>query len=411
MKKYLIATNSKAIPYKEILHEISISSISFVVPEMLLTLDESSALRREGAEIYEIKNYLQDGLTEKFCYDIYQKFPYDRLIAHTEKDLLWAGKIRELFNIEGQKYSSALAFRDKFIMKSKAQENGIKAPYFKKIESPSDLLSFHHAHDFPLIVKPCRESFGIGVRMLRNMSEISNFIKENLNIKHESNWLVETYVKGDMYQVDGIIRDGRAVFVWPSKSIHHWVDITSAKVVGRYFLDPYNPFLNRLNDYAKRVASCFSLERNAIFHLEFFHEAETNELVFCEIASRVGGARGRDIWINSFGIDLGAEFIRSQAGLPFSSLDSMNKLPTSIGGYLLFPTKKGVLDKSPVACNLPGVKEYKKFLEEGLYCHGSQDLSQLSCLVTLSASSEKSFLKKARSLASWYEKEFEWREP
>lgn len=410
MTKYLIATTNKEIPYKKILHEIPTENIGFVVPDTLLASDAKSSFSSGGTKVYEIKNYFQGGLIEKVCYDIYQQFPYDRLIAHTEKDLLWAGKLRELLKIEGQQYLSALAFRDKFIMKNIAHHNAIKTPYFAKIESSSDLLHFSHTYGFPFIVKPCRESFSIGIKILKNINDLNNFIRENLNIKHESIWLAETYIRGEMYQVDGIIKDGQAVFVWPSKSVHHWLDITSAQVVGRYFLEPYNALIPRLNDYAISVASCFPMEKNAIFHLEFFHEADTDDLVFCEIASRVGGARGRDIWINSFKVDLGAEFIRSQAGLPFSCLDSMNRLPMSIDGYLLFPIKKGVLKKNPLMCNVPGVKEYKKFLEDGLYCHSSQNLSQIACLVTLSAESEKHFQAKTKHLMNWYEKEFEWRE-
>lgn len=408
MSKYLIVTNMKSIPYREILKEISPSDMFFLLPEMLLTAEEKSYFSKEGIGFQEVANYLCDGIIEKVCCDIHKWFPFNKIIANTEKDLLWAARVRELLKIEGQSYSSALVFRDKFIMKSVARKQGIKTPHFAKIESASDLLDFSQKERFPFIVKPCRDSLSIGVHLLKNEGDLENFIRQNLNIRHEANWIAENYVQGEMYQIDGIIKDGKVELLWPSKSIRHWLDITAGQIVGKYFLEPGNPFLTKLNEFAENVVSRFPVEKNTIFHLEFFYEKSTNDLVFCEIASRVGGLRGRNIWINGFGIDIGAEFIRAQAGLPFTFSNAKNKLPTTVDGYLLFPIRNGRLKKAPEVCKLPGVKEYKKLLENEKTYQLSQNLSQLACVATLSADSEVDFMAKAKTLADWYENEFEW---
>lgn len=409
MSKYLIVgTRNKKIPYARILHEVNAQDICLIVPEKWYSTEDLISLKEDYGSVFLCPFMQEKATAESVCFQVFKSFPYQRLITHTEKDILWAARLRDLLHIKGQPYKDALLLRDKLFMKEIVSQKGFKTPNFSKIESSSGLILFAEKFDFPIVVKPRRGTGSEGIHILNNLEDIYNFSEKELDPQHESSWLAESYIEGTMYQIDAILEEGEIIVAWPSRSINRWLDIRTEKMVGRYFLEPENIMTQRLIQYAKDLIKIFPVEQRAIFHIEVFHTQE-DALVFCEIASRVGGLRGREAWIKSFNIDLGAQAIRAQAGLPFD-LSSSFLEPQNISGYLLFPKKNGSLEDAPEMCPISGVQEYTRFIN----CMEKQDVSQhvldLSCVIVLTASSEKEYLQKTAEISKWYERTYKWKE-
>ena len=78
------------------------------------TLD---ALKKQFGQVKEVRNYKDDKEIEKIVKECHQHFPLEKIIALEEGDILRAAFLRQILDLKGQSYESALAFRDKIKMK------------------------------------------------------------------------------------------------------------------------------------------------------------------------------------------------------------------------------------------------------------------------------------------------------
>lgn len=407
MKKiFIMGMAHKKIPYREIFMDLSSRDIYLALPDESYSEKDLKKIENQYGKFFTY--YSQNQNPESFCYELYQSTPYDRLIAPLESDILWAGRLRDLLSIPGQSYKSALLFRDKFLMKKHVKKFGFKTPSFAKIESESDLLAFIEKEKFPVLVKPRRGTASEGIYILKNFEEVKIFSKNNISLQHENHFLAESYILGNVYQIDGLVKNGKLIFAWPSATIRRCLDICSGSAVGRHFLSDQHPLLKGLLQYAKNIIETFPTGDAMIFHLECFHENKNN-FTFCEIASRVGGLRGRDTWIESFGIDLGKEAMRAQADLPLSVTVDSELKPKNISGYILFPKRDGFLQSMPLDCSVPGVIEYTPFIKPKESYQKSNGLRDIACVIVLSAPSEELFFKYFQKSLIWYENSYLWK--
>lgn len=68
------------------------------------------------------------------------------VVARSEADVLRAARLREVLGVPGQDFASALAFRDKVLMKSLLRERGVSVPEFAPVRIPLDLFAFLREH-------------------------------------------------------------------------------------------------------------------------------------------------------------------------------------------------------------------------------------------------------------------------
>ncbi|QNU24249.1 hypothetical protein [Geobacillus zalihae] len=78
------------------------------------------------------KKFQDNGLVDYDAIELYEQNPYDAIIALDETEIVRAARLRERFNLRGQNMKSALAFRDKVIMKDYVSSAGLKTPAYKK---------------------------------------------------------------------------------------------------------------------------------------------------------------------------------------------------------------------------------------------------------------------------------------
>ncbi|WP_211749306.1 carboxylate--amine ligase [Paenibacillus sp. Marseille-Q4541] len=262
------------------------------------------------------------------------------VIATSEFDILRAGRIRNYLDIEGQSYDSANAFRNKVIMKTILQEGGLSVPPFRKVTSVIDILEFSEIHGFPIVIKPIYGSGSSDVFVLENESDIFGFAQNEIKPNQE----VEIFIEGDMYHIDGLIVDSEIRFIWPSKYINGCLSFQDKTFNGSYLLDESNPLFNRLITFVKEALILLPTPKDTSFHAEVFH-TPSDELIFCEIASRTGGGLIRETIKGSFDLDLTQASVQAQCGLKNGLADEYPCL--TAGGFILIPTQEGVLISLP----------------------------------------------------------------
>jgi len=269
-----------------------------------------------------------------YLLDLNKQNKIEKVVAAHEFDLQKAAYLRDYLKIPGQTGESANAFRDKYEMK-KLLKNVVKTPSFKKIANVFDVITFKEENGYPFVVKPVDSAGSVGVEIIKTDEDLHRVLEKGI----ESNLIAESFVEGDMYHVDGLYADGELLLSQPSIYLNGCLAFQENKYLASVMLEEGNPYYNRLNKATKEVLLHLPTPDHAIaFHAEFFVTPQ-DEIIFCEIASRVGGGMVPEGIKHTTGIDLLVESIRGQAGLALNNIESNGLL----GGFIIIPPKKGKL--------------------------------------------------------------------
>jgi hypothetical protein len=101
--------------------------------------------------------------------------------------------------------------------------------------------------------------------------------------------MVEKFIEGTMYHVNGILKDKKLVAVWPFQYLNTNFGFTKGSFYGNASIQPKDEIYEKLIDITKKVLE--ALPKCNVFHLELFYSR--NEFYVCEIAARrPGGSIG-----------------------------------------------------------------------------------------------------------------------
>ena len=303
-----------------------------------------------------------------------------------------------------KRIQAACAFRDKITMKQLAQAAGIKVPKFTILSLPTDLITFQQDVGFPFVLKPARGAGASGITILRNMGDVYECMSKLPESLHEGAYIMEEFIEGRVYHVDGIVKDGKILIAWPSVFIGSCLDaVHGSNLFGWHLLEKYNPLTKRLNQFTQKVIKALPTPDNVVFHLEAFVD-KNNQIRLCEIASRAGGAGINDDWIESFGIDLYKDFARLQAG---TYANMLAKEPSSITGWVLLPKTEGIVTKVPQ--NPPQfewlIRKYT-CVELGEKISNPSNVLDFMFRGQIKATSEADFNAKVMELKDWLNENF-----
>jgi hypothetical protein len=273
----------------------------------------------------------------------------DRIIALEEFDVITAGLVREHLCIEGMTSAEARAFRDKLLMRVRASEAGIKVPDFVHVLNYEDLRDYMTRVPPPWMMKPRSDVSAIGIKKLEESEPVWREIdaldaRENLR-ERSPYYLLERFVAGDVFHVDSLVKDRKVVFAGasvygrPPMDVTHQGGVFISSTVSHGSSDERQ--LLKLN---RKLIAAFGL-KDGTAHAEFIKSAETGEIYFLEIASRVGGAYIAESLNAASGIDIWREWAR----IEIARDDGSYKLPTprkEYGGVVLSLSRQEYPDTS-----------------------------------------------------------------
>lgn len=284
MKKILVLH-----PYRESYTDI----LSCLHPEHKFTIltDES---KLESFDIEKNTNVKVVGISDYQSYreikaeELLRDTKYDAIISLDEFDVLIAAKLREKFNIKGQLLSDALLFRDKEKMVQKVSELGFTVPMTRKVSSYEELQSFYN-NVKDIILKPINGAGSVDTFRIRSEEELRNafgIIKKN-NVEA----IAQEYISKEIYHIDGFICKGEMIYCEPSHYIFNPLDIKEGTSASAVSLDRDSEDYTKLVEYASSLVSKLYPLGTFLFHLEVFYDKK--EIIFLEVACRIGGARIR----------------------------------------------------------------------------------------------------------------------
>lgn len=398
--------------YKEYLSKIPIENRVLVTCSKWMTEEKKEAVSCIFPSIIEIEDYHLSASVEDALLNLHKVTPIRNIItaATEEFDIIRAGSLREYFGINGQHEASALVFRNKILMKDLVQQNGFKVPAYQATNSGMDLVRFVDKHGFPIITKPRTGVGSIKTIVIKNQQDLRDYLKSNYNCHYHSNLMVESFINGHVYQIDGLYQDGK-IYAWPSKYVNSCLDMAlEGKILGSHLLSAQNPLTKKLITYANGLVRIFPVQEQMPFHLEVFVTDSQQEIVFCEIASRIGGHVNKN-WKYGLNIDLEQTFYDMQSGFVQDQATTKIKGPDKIIGWLLFPAKHNcTIMNMAQHCPLDFCIDYETFMNIGDSLDNPLGICSNLAKAYIRADSEEDFDMKANQLMTWFQENLSYKD-
>lgn len=229
----------------------------------------------------------------------------ERLMTLGENDIVRAARLREALRLPGQELLSAIAYRDKFVMKTLAAAAGIRVAPMRLVTDGKMLRDFAGEVGLPVVVKPLDGGGGMGICVVHDGAALDTYTREWHHARLNFPRLAEAWVEGDFYQVNGLMHAGRVKWSWPSRNLHPDLATLTWGAPGLSGMLPrehplFGPLLRATAD---TVAALPPAPEVRPLHAEFFHSADRG-LVLCEIACRAGGGAIVETHERAFSVNL-----------------------------------------------------------------------------------------------------------
>lgn len=347
--------------------------------------------------------YRSGGAVEQAALELAGRVGLDAVVARMESDVLRAARLREILGVPGQDFASAVAFRDKRVMKDLVRAGGLAVPEFAPVRVELDLIAFVREHGYPAVVKPAFGSGSTGTTVLRGPADLAALLRGGLPEHAE----VERFVDGVMYVVDGLVAEGEVVASFVSRYVNDCLSFRSGGFLAEAQLTTADPLVPRLAGYAREVLGCLPVPACMTFHLEVFR-TPADDLVLCEVASRTGGALTTAAVRAASGFDLDREWFRGQLGQPLLAGAVQGAAPGHGAGWVLFYPEDGTLRALPQGPP-PGfvVAERRRVRVGGSYAAG-QKSAMYACAYVVTGADADEVEHHAAELAGWYAAGVRW---
>ncbi len=217
-----------------------------------------------------------------------------------EETVEWAGALNAEFRDDPRVFNRSLLFRDKAMMKRKAQMSGIRVGVFEEVDSRAAVRRFFTRVNeaevvlegeapFPVHLKPISAAGSVGHRMIRSPEDIDDLGEDTFPC------LVESHLNGQEFSCEVFVHDGRIRFLNINEYVH----------LGHSQLMPPTPRLEqvrpRIRKAVEHLVKSFGV-RYGILHPEYFLDQD-GELNFGEVAARIPGGHIFELIERAYGFD------------------------------------------------------------------------------------------------------------
>lgn len=393
-------------PLDQWLPELRNGIVLLTVPEALREADGVPSRFLDCVTVTEYASWSVELVAERLA----RQYCVDFIVSSSEDDVLRCARIRERLGLAGQTEQSAMAYRDKAVMKELAARNGLRVPRMRRVDQPFDLLDFADEEGFPIVVKPRRGSASAGVKILHNRQDVDRFLfSGSLPAAPErpDYWMVEEYIDAPLFHVDGIIRNGKVMHCWAGRYSNGNAQAALANAaLSSVLLDPEDPRNSMLREFAHKVHAAFPPSPMvSSFHLEAWLPPE-GEPILCEVGCRTGGGPIAHTYEAAFGIQLSRESLRGQCGLGLSHTHQP-EAPDKPRGWILLPPGHGRFVAPQRVCPVPEAS-IKLHLHPRELARGVEYAGHAAATALVTGDSVEEVQGRLRQIESWWRRECSW---
>ncbi len=211
-----------------------------------------------------------------------QENTFIEFISFGEAQVELTAKLNNYFNTKGLGVEAAALFRDKYLMKSKAEELGIAVPAYSNYEQRHQFYSnLDSGKEF--LVKP-RKAWGCqGIVKFSNMIEAEKHLD---TLENPRDYMLEELAPQEMYHVGGLISDNKTLLTVVVKHDTPILDLGSDSATNMiiHTIDQNSDLAESLRVAHDKIARGFEITRGLTF-MEFFCDPD-GKIMLCEAAAR-----------------------------------------------------------------------------------------------------------------------------
>ena len=289
------------------------------------SIDELFVIQENEAQSWDSDHLIQGTAALLLRHEI------DSVVALDDFDIAQAALVREVFRINGMGLTTAKYFRDKLAMRTRGRIKGIKVPGFSALFNDDEVNDFMSSYPAPWLIKPRGEASAVGIEVCHTTAEAWQVIHSLGDTRHK--YLMEAFITGQVYHVDSLSYNKKAVFTQVSKYLETPMKVAHEGGIFRTkTLADNHPHTRKLKRINQELLEAFGMRYSAS-HAEFIYNQEEDAFYFVEIASRVGGAHIADMIEAASGINIWAEWARIEShaanNLPYK-LPTLKKLQAGL---------------------------------------------------------------------------------
>jgi biotin carboxylase len=213
---------------------------------------------------------------------------FERVVPLDEFDLETAALAREHLRLPGMGQTLTRNFRDKLAMREAARNGGVAVPDFFSVANHHALWKFMQTTKAPWLLKPRWSASAIGIQKIAQESDVWPHL-ERLG-DEAGDHLLECFVPGDIYHVEGVSWEGKVLFAGahkygkpPMQTMHQGGVFTTRT------LDRDGEEAVALREIHARTLKALGMV-SGVTHSEFIRAHADGKYYFLETAARVGGA-------------------------------------------------------------------------------------------------------------------------
>jgi hypothetical protein len=371
---------------------------------VVLTTGQYAAGYGRLRHVHAFDDYDGNQLVDKAALRLARDHRVEAVFARAEVDVLRAAQLRDLLDLPGQRTASAVAFRNKVAMKDRLAGGSVEIPIYRPLDSAFTALEFIAEHGYPVVVKPVSESGSLGAAVLRTEADLEAYLRHPWPGSSQ----IETFVPGEMYHVDGLVTGGRVAFVHPSKYLNDCLAFRANEWLASVPVPADDPVRERLAAATRAVLDRLPTPPNTAFHAELWLTPD-DRIVFCEIASRTGGAMVGPAVRYSFGLDLDREWLLAECGLPTSPAPGASLDGYRPAGWLAIPPRNGLLEHLPTGGHPDCVRDVHLAGSAGQVYHGGVKSGLFLAGYVVAGDTEDDVVTHVHDVATWFDRQCRWR--
>lgn len=280
----------------------------------------NEALRHEpwpdGVSRYYVPDVTERCVVRDVVSFLGREIRFDRVAPMTDQDVTTAAMVREHLRLPGQSESAARLFRDKLAMRVAAQADGIPVPAFCHALNHAALRAFFSRVPGPYALKLRDGSASADVSRLES-AEAAWAAIARLGDR-ASDYLVEAFVPGDVFHVDGIVHEGEVKLAIASR---YGRPLLALKSTGGNFvslnMERGTAGEQALQALHARVVTSLGL-KSGVTHVEFIRAAD-GSFCFLEAAARIAAAKIPDMLWHATGVCMWHEWARLELGPDYTA--------------------------------------------------------------------------------------------
>lgn len=269
----------------------------------------------------------------------------DRIVALDDYDVATAAALREHLRLPGMNESTARHFRDKLAMRVRARDEGLLVPSFTAVFHHEDVRQFLENTPPPWVLKPRFEAGAVGIQKHHEPQAVWDALHALGD--QQSFFLLEQFVPGDVFHVDGLSWNGRPVFTiasqygMPPLAVMQGGGIFTTRTLPRE-----SDAAQTLRTTTTQLLAALGLQYGPS-HTEFIRSHADGRFYFLETAARVGGANIERLVEAATGLVPWQEAARIEAALARSETYELPPLRSDYAGLITCLSRQEHPDLTP----------------------------------------------------------------